>query len=78
MIATDSRIPTLPQLHCSRYREKLNTAMWNSYQNIINRISSKVDSWIFDFYFFLTEVSILQCRAGIEQVILDFPGFLHL
>lgn len=38
MIATDSRILALPRLHCPRYRYELNTAMWNLYQNIRNRI----------------------------------------
>lgn len=49
-ITTDSRI--LPQLNCSGYREKLNTTMWKSYQNAINRISRKVDSLDFFFLFY--------------------------
>ena len=73
-ITADSRILILLQLNCSRYREKLNTAMRESYQNATKGISSKVDSWIF----FQTEVSISEYCTGIERVIRDFPGFLHL
>lgn len=53
--------------------EKLNTAMRKSYQDAINRILSKVDSWIFS-----KPESFSEYRARIERVIQDFPGFLHL
>lgn len=61
-------------LPAQEHREKLNTAMRKSYQDAINRILSKVDSWIF----FQTEVSISEYAARIQRVIQDFPGFLHL
>lgn len=54
--------------------EKLNPAMRKSYQDAINRILSKVDSWIF----FQTRVSFSEYRARIERVIQDFPGLIHL
>lgn len=73
-IAIDSRILIFCRLNCSRYSEKLNTTMRKSYKNAINRISSEVDS----SFSSQTEVSISEYRAGIERVIRDFPGFLHL